>query len=118
MTNVVFIHGLWISHTAWQRWIEHFAAQGHHAIAPAWPGESATAEQTRRGDRHRPSPHQGCQAAAHRAAALGIPRPGQPVQPRTCQGPDPSAVALRVRQCPDPGGVRRTLGAVGDPVTG
>jgi pimeloyl-ACP methyl ester carboxylesterase len=48
MTNVVFIHGLWISHTAWQPWIERFAAQGHHAIAPAWPGEHETAEETRR----------------------------------------------------------------------
>ncbi|MGY4648730.1 alpha/beta hydrolase [Mycobacterium sp. URHB0021] len=48
MTNVVLIHGLWISHTAWQPWIEHFAAQGHHAIAPAWPGEYATVEETRK----------------------------------------------------------------------
>jgi pimeloyl-ACP methyl ester carboxylesterase len=48
MTNVVFIHGLWISHAAWQPWVERFAAQGHHAIAPAWPGERATAEDTRR----------------------------------------------------------------------
>jgi pimeloyl-ACP methyl ester carboxylesterase len=47
MTNVVFIHGLWVSHTAWQPWIEYFAAQGHHAIAPAWPGEYPTVEQTR-----------------------------------------------------------------------
>jgi pimeloyl-ACP methyl ester carboxylesterase len=47
MTNVVFIHGLWISHTAWQPWIERFAEQGHHAIAPAWPGEHGTAEETR-----------------------------------------------------------------------
>ena len=47
MTNVVFIHGLWISHTAWQPWIEHFATQGHHAIAPAWPGEFPTVAQTR-----------------------------------------------------------------------
>jgi alpha-beta hydrolase superfamily lysophospholipase len=47
MTNVVFIHGLWISHTAWQPWIEHFAARGHHAIAPAWPGEFPTVEQAR-----------------------------------------------------------------------
>jgi len=47
MTNVVLIHGLWISHTAWQPWIEHFAAQGHHASAPAWPGEFPTIEQTR-----------------------------------------------------------------------
>ena len=28
MTNVVFIHGLWVSHTAWQPWIDHFAARG------------------------------------------------------------------------------------------
>jgi len=48
MTNVVFIHGLWISHTAWQPWIERFAADGHHAIAPAWPGEQEGVEETRR----------------------------------------------------------------------
>ena len=47
MTNVVFIHGLWVSHTAWQPWIEHFAAKGHHAIAPAWPGEHASVAATR-----------------------------------------------------------------------
>ena len=47
MTNVVFIHGLWISNTAWQPWIDHFAAQGYQAIAPAWPGEQATVEATR-----------------------------------------------------------------------
>jgi pimeloyl-ACP methyl ester carboxylesterase len=47
MTNVVFIHGLWVAHTAWQPWIEHFEAQGHQAFAPAWPGERATPEQTR-----------------------------------------------------------------------
>lgn len=48
MTNVVFIHGLWVSHTAWQPWIEHFAEQGHHAVAPAWPGERPTVELSRR----------------------------------------------------------------------
>lgn len=47
MTNIVFIHGLWISHTAWQPWIEHFAAHGHHAIAPSWPGEADTVAATR-----------------------------------------------------------------------
>ncbi|MBJ7463888.1 MAG: alpha/beta hydrolase [Mycolicibacterium sp.] len=47
MTNVVFIHGLWVAHTAWQPWIEHFEARGHRAFAPAWPGEHATPEETR-----------------------------------------------------------------------
>lgn len=47
MTNVVFIHGLWVSTTAWQPWIEYFAAHGHQAIAPAWPGEHASIQATR-----------------------------------------------------------------------
>jgi len=48
MTNVVFIHGLWVSHTAWQPWIDRFAERGHHAIAPAWPGEHTSVEESRR----------------------------------------------------------------------
>lgn len=47
MANVVFIHGLWIAHSAWQPWIEHFAESGHHAIAPRWPGEPETVSATR-----------------------------------------------------------------------
>jgi pimeloyl-ACP methyl ester carboxylesterase len=47
MADVVFIHGLWISSSAWQPWIEHFAAGGHRAIAPRWPGEADSTEATR-----------------------------------------------------------------------
>lgn len=47
MTDVVFIHGLWVSHTAWQPWIDHFAARGHRATAPPWPGEDQTASGAR-----------------------------------------------------------------------
>lgn len=47
MTDVVFIHGLWVSHTAWQPWIDRFAEQGYTAIAPAWPGEQPSVEATR-----------------------------------------------------------------------
>lgn len=42
MTDVVFIHGLWVAHSAWQPWVDHFAAQGLRAIAPPWPGEHRT----------------------------------------------------------------------------
>ncbi|MGU3503061.1 alpha/beta hydrolase [Mycobacterium sp. C31M] len=42
MPDVVFIHGLWVSYTAWQPWIDHFADQGHRATAPRWPGEDPT----------------------------------------------------------------------------
>jgi pimeloyl-ACP methyl ester carboxylesterase len=47
MTNIVLIHGLWIAHTAWQPWIDHFTTQGHHVIAPPWPGEPETVTATR-----------------------------------------------------------------------
>jgi alpha-beta hydrolase superfamily lysophospholipase len=47
MTNVVFIHGLWVAHTSWQPWIERFAQEGYSSIAPRWPGEAETTEETR-----------------------------------------------------------------------
>lgn len=47
MTDFVLIHGLWISHTAWQPWIDYLAEQGHHAVGPAWPGELETVAATR-----------------------------------------------------------------------
>ncbi|MCV7344343.1 alpha/beta hydrolase [Mycolicibacterium rhodesiae] len=47
MTDVVFIHGLWVFHTSWQPWIDRFAAEGYHAIAPRWPGEAETVAATR-----------------------------------------------------------------------
>jgi alpha-beta hydrolase superfamily lysophospholipase len=47
MTDIVFIHGLWVSHTSWQPWIDRFTAGGHQAIAPRWPGEAETTAATR-----------------------------------------------------------------------
>ena len=44
---VVFIHGLWVAKAAWQPWIDRFAAAGREAVAPGWPGEAETAEETR-----------------------------------------------------------------------
>ncbi|MDF2824797.1 MAG: alpha/beta hydrolase [Mycobacterium sp.] len=40
MPDIVLIHGLWISYTAWQPWTKYFAAKGYNAIAPRWPGEA------------------------------------------------------------------------------
>ncbi|SBS76518.1 conserved hypothetical protein [uncultured Mycobacterium sp.] len=47
MTDVVFIHGLWVASTSWQPWIERFAEEGYPAIAPRWPGEAETTAATR-----------------------------------------------------------------------
>ncbi|RBO85185.1 alpha/beta hydrolase [Nocardia puris] len=47
MTDIVFLHGLWISKLAWGPWISYFADRGYRASAPAWPGEADTIEATR-----------------------------------------------------------------------
>jgi alpha-beta hydrolase superfamily lysophospholipase len=41
-TPVVFIHGLWLHATSWNRWIELFREAGYAPIAPGWPGEPDT----------------------------------------------------------------------------
>jgi non-heme chloroperoxidase len=41
---VVFIHGLWIHSDAWQPWVELYRSAGYDAIAPGWPGDSASVD--------------------------------------------------------------------------
>jgi len=38
-TPVLFIHGLWLHATSWERWIELFRESGYEPAAPGWPGE-------------------------------------------------------------------------------
>jgi pimeloyl-ACP methyl ester carboxylesterase len=45
---VLFIHGLWIHSDAWQPWVELYRAAGYDATAPGWPGDSASADETRK----------------------------------------------------------------------
>ncbi|MGQ4388425.1 alpha/beta hydrolase [Streptomyces sp. SAS_270] len=46
--TVVLIHGLWMTPRSWEKWIDHYQAQGHRVIAPAWPGLDAEVEEIRR----------------------------------------------------------------------
>lgn len=46
-TPVVFIHGLWVHSSAWQPWMDMFAAAGYAPINPGWPGDAATAAESR-----------------------------------------------------------------------
>jgi pimeloyl-ACP methyl ester carboxylesterase len=46
--TVVLIHGMWMTPLSWEGWVDRFNAQGHRAIAPAWPGLEAEPEQLRR----------------------------------------------------------------------
>jgi non-heme chloroperoxidase len=44
-TPVVFIHGLWLLASSWDRWAEHFAQAGYAPVSPGWPDDPDTVEE-------------------------------------------------------------------------
>jgi non-heme chloroperoxidase len=46
-TPVVFVHGLWLHATSWGAWVDLFREAGYDPVAPGWPGDSSTVEETR-----------------------------------------------------------------------
>jgi non-heme chloroperoxidase len=46
-TPVVFIHGLWLLPSSWQRWAEMFEQAGYAPLTPSWPDDPETVEQAR-----------------------------------------------------------------------
>jgi non-heme chloroperoxidase len=44
---VVFIHGLWLLPSSWDRWAEQFDQAGYAPVAAAWPDDPETVEQAR-----------------------------------------------------------------------
>lgn len=44
-TPVVFVHGLWLLPTSWDRWAELFEAAGYTALTPGWPDDPQTVEE-------------------------------------------------------------------------
>jgi pimeloyl-ACP methyl ester carboxylesterase len=44
---VVFIHGLWLHATSWNRWLDLYRDAGYEPIAPGWPGEPNTVHAAR-----------------------------------------------------------------------
>ena len=46
-TPVVFIHGLWLLPSSWDRWGEFFKKAGYAPLAPDWPDDPETVEQAR-----------------------------------------------------------------------
>src|SRR5207245_7605555 len=41
-TPVVFIHGLWLLPSSWDRWAEVFEESGYSAVKPGWPDDPET----------------------------------------------------------------------------
>jgi pimeloyl-ACP methyl ester carboxylesterase len=46
-TPVVFIHGLWLLPSSWDRWATVFDEAGYAPLAPGWPDDPDTVEQAR-----------------------------------------------------------------------
>jgi non-heme chloroperoxidase len=45
LTPVVFIHGLWLLPSSWDRWAAVFEEAGYTALTPGWPDDPDTVEQ-------------------------------------------------------------------------
>src|ERR1700681_2421462 len=45
LTPAVFIHGLWLLPSSWDRWTEVFEEAGYTALTPGWPDDPETVEQ-------------------------------------------------------------------------
>src|SRR5215204_7403365 len=46
-TPVVFIHGLWLLASSWDRWATLFEEAGYAPVTPVWPDDPETVEQAR-----------------------------------------------------------------------
>ncbi|MGH2983673.1 MAG: alpha/beta hydrolase [Solirubrobacterales bacterium] len=46
-TPVVFIHGLWLLPSSWDRWAQLFEENGYAAVTPSWPDDPETVEEAR-----------------------------------------------------------------------
>src|SRR5450631_3073842 len=46
-TPVVFVHGLWLLPSSWERWVGLFEEAGFVAVVPGWPDDPETVEQAK-----------------------------------------------------------------------
>lgn len=46
-TPVVFVHGLWLLDSSWDRWAEFFEEAGYAAVTPGWPDDPGTVAEAR-----------------------------------------------------------------------
>ena len=46
-TPVVFVHGLWLLPSSWDRWVTLFEEAGYVGVTPGWPDDPDTVAQAR-----------------------------------------------------------------------
>lgn len=47
LTPVVFVHGLWLLPSSWDRWVAVFEEAGFVAVSPGWPDDPDTVEEAK-----------------------------------------------------------------------
>lgn len=67
---VVFVHGLWLLPSSWERWAEAFEEAGYIALMPDWPGDPATVAEANANPEAMANQTVG-QVADHLAAVIG-----------------------------------------------
>src|SRR5688572_8650122 len=45
--TIVFIHGMFMNHLCWEKWVPYYESRGYHCIVPAWPGRNKPVEELR-----------------------------------------------------------------------
>jgi pimeloyl-ACP methyl ester carboxylesterase len=45
--TIVLIHGLFLTWSSWEKWVERFTAHGFRVLAPGWPGLDRSVEELR-----------------------------------------------------------------------
>lgn len=46
--TIVLIHGLWLTPTSWEDWIDRYQKAGYNVLAPSWPGLEGEVEAIRK----------------------------------------------------------------------
>src|ERR1700756_4132823 len=44
---VVFVHGLWLLPSSWERWVTFFEEAGYVGVSPGWPDDPETVSEAR-----------------------------------------------------------------------
>jgi len=47
LTPAVFVHGLWLLPSSWDRWAALFEEAGYTALTPGWPDDPATVDEAK-----------------------------------------------------------------------
>ena len=51
LTPIVFVHGLWLLPSSWDRWRTVFEDAGFTTLAPGWPDDPNTVDEAKRAPR-------------------------------------------------------------------